>query len=151
MKIGTHNFIEMIAEDSVVDLNGDRSVLCLSHLIVIRAWYKERRCSREIRSLDREIVRERNLKKAGLYRWESFQDCGEMWGKQAHDRFLTRMCHQRAAGKCSQQALAEAQGAGRIFKKGTFDAWWYIDDRSSVWEAASLVWYSSWITQIGEY
>ena len=66
-------------------------------------------------------MRERNLKEAGLYRWESFKDCGEMWGKQAlaHDRFLTRMCHQRAAGKCSEQA--EAQGAGRIFKKRTDD------------------------------
>jgi len=48
---------------------------------------KKERYSREIRSLAREIVKERglNLKEAGLYRWESLQDCGEMWGKQAHD------------------------------------------------------------------
>jgi hypothetical protein len=31
MKFRTHNFIEMSAEDSIVDLNGARSVLCLSH------------------------------------------------------------------------------------------------------------------------
>lgn len=31
VRIRTHNFVEMSAEDKVVDLNGGRSVLCLGH------------------------------------------------------------------------------------------------------------------------
>ena len=83
MRIRTHNFLEVTAEDSVVDLDGARSALCLSHTSSTSCLYRRDLKKRKMIRFSGEgnCVRERNMKEAGLYGWESLQDCGEsLWG-----------------------------------------------------------------------
>lgn len=79
MRIRTHNFLEVTAEDSVVDLDGARSALCLSHTSSTSCLYRRDLKKRKMIRFSGEGNCERKEYEGSRFIWVG--KFAGLWGK----------------------------------------------------------------------